>query len=307
LRYLTLEVPGAPNALTWQNIATAAQVVVRYVGLLIFPHSQTIIPPIYPIDTATDTRLIVAIVTLVGLTALAWAVRRRAPLVTFGLTWFALALAPSSILGVLAQTGSLMAEHRVYLASCGFFLAIAALVVPSMYENEKQWPLVVPRAVGAASVLGILLLLTIQRNRVWADPIRLWEEAARLAPDTPAAQLGLAQAYSMNGQCDAAQKPFSSTLELSPVSTDAYLGLADCFLRRNELQEAALILRKGESNVPDNEIRILLALASLEESAFHRPAEALQLCNQALLKQPSSIPAQDCVRRNRQNVAGAEH
>jgi hypothetical protein len=77
--------------------------------------------------------------------------------------------------------------------------------------------------------------------------------------------------------------------------------LADCFLRRNQFEEAALILRKGASSVPDNETRILLALASLEESAFHRPAEALQLCNQALLRQPDSVYAQDCVRRINQN------
>ncbi len=41
--------------------------------------------------------------------------------------WFLLLLVPSSVLVVLDQ-GEPMAEHRVYLASCGLFLAAGRVI-----------------------------------------------------------------------------------------------------------------------------------------------------------------------------------
>jgi len=297
-RYLALEVPGAESAMTWQNAATVALVAVRYVGLLILPHGQSVVPPVYPIASIRDIRLVIVLVSIVAIVVLAVRVRRQAPLATFGLTWFALALAPSSVLGLLAETGLLMAEHRVYLPGCGLFMAVAALIVPPVYRQTATLRRLVVVGGAVAATLFVLLYLTMERNRVWADPVRLWEEAARLAPDTPATHLGLGNEYLNSGQCDRAQQAYKRTIELSPISTDAYLGLASCLLGRNQVIEAYRILHEAMDNVPRGEIRIRLALAGLEESAFRRPAEAVRLCQEALAIQPRDPIAIDCVRRN---------
>ena len=297
-RYLALEVHGAESAMTWQNAATVALIAVRYLGLLILPHGQSVVPPVYPIASIWDIRLVIVLVSFVAIAVVTVRVRRHAPLATFGLIWFALALVPSSVLGLLAETGLLMAEHRVYLPSCGFFMAVAALLVPQVSRQTATLRRLVVIGGAVAATLLVLGYLTLERNQVWADPVRLWEEAARLAPDTPAAHLGLGNEYRNTGQCDRAQPAYKRTIELSPISTDAYLGLASCLLARNQMIEAYRILREAMDNVPPGEIRIRLALAGLEESEFRRPAEAVRLCQEVLAIQPRDSNALDCVRRN---------
>jgi protein O-mannosyl-transferase len=303
LRYVALEVPGAESAMTWKTAATVALVAARYVGLLVLPLGQSVVPPVYPVESIRDARLVIVLVEIVAIAVLAVKIRRRAPLATFGLVWFALALVPSSALGLLARTGLLMAEHRVYLPSSGFFMAVATLIVPRVYRHPATVRRLVAIGGAVASVLFVLVYLTMERNRVWADPVRLWEEAARLAPDTPAAHLGLGNEYLSSGQCDRAQAEYRRTIELSPISTDAYLGLASCLLQRNQMGEAYRILRDAMDDVPRDDIRIRLALAGLEESAFRRPAEAVKLCQEALAIQPGDTDALDCVRRNQGELA----
>jgi tetratricopeptide (TPR) repeat protein len=242
------------------------------------------------------------LVALSAIVTVAFKARRRAPLVTFGLIWFVLGLVPSSVLGVLAQTGLLMAEHRVYLSSCGFFMAAAAFMVTLATPDTASSRRLIPIGGAIATLVFVFLYLTIQRNRVWEDPIRLWQEAARLAPDTPAAYLGLGNEYRNSGQCEMAERAYRRTIELSPVSTDAYLGEAACLLQASRVAEAHETLRRAMTEVPPNEIRILLALASMEESSFQRPGEAVRLCQQALAIQPDSADAADCVRKSQMNA-----
>src|SRR5437867_4107694 len=59
--------------------------------------------------------------------ALSWKLRRADWVASFGMLWFLLLLVPSSALIALNQ-GEPMAEHRVYLASCGIFLTAGAAV-----------------------------------------------------------------------------------------------------------------------------------------------------------------------------------
>jgi tetratricopeptide (TPR) repeat protein len=301
-RYVALEVPGAESAFTWQNAATVAHIAVRYIWLLVAPHGQSVIPAVYPIASVWDARLILVLVALSAIVTVAFKARRRAPLVTFGLIWFVLGLVPSSVLGVLAQTGLLMAEHRVYLSSCGFFMAAAAFMVTLATPDTASSRRLIPIGGAIATLVFVFLYLTIQRNRVWEDPIRLWQEAARLAPDTPAAYLGLGNEYRNSGQCEMAERAYRRTIELSPVSTDAYLGEAACLLQASRVAEAHETLRRAMTEVPPNEIRILLALASMEESSFQRPGEAVRLCQQALAIQPDSADAADCVRKSQMNA-----
>jgi tetratricopeptide (TPR) repeat protein len=283
-------------------VATVAHVVLRYIGLLLFPRSQSLIPPVYPITSIGDPRLLLVAMCFAAIAAVALLARRRAPLVTLGILWFGFALLPTTALGLLADTGLLMAEHRVYLASCGFFLAFAALLGTPAARWVRD---VRTRAIfgaSAALVIAVLFVLTIDRNRLWANPTELWEEAARLAPDTPAAHLGLGNAYLSNGECNAAQPVYYRVIELSPRSTDAYLGLAECYLRRGQVAQARLILARGAPLVPSHDNRILLAWAGLEESALRRPDEALRLCREAARIDPQSVQAQDCIRRNERDA-----
>ena len=124
--------------------------------LLLAPVGQTIFHAIDAV-TAASMRAITAIA-LVGLTAgLAWRIRRTAWVCSFGLCWFLLLLVPGAVLTVLNQ-GEPMAEHRVYLASCGLFFAIgdAAGRATSWIDRLGTRLWVLPRAVIGLTLLSCL-------------------------------------------------------------------------------------------------------------------------------------------------------
>jgi hypothetical protein len=108
---------------------------------------------------------------LVAAVATWWLTRRRAPVVSFGIAWAALALLPVS--NVLVPTGIVLAERTLLLPSAGAMLAIAA----------GAWALVAhatpPRAPSdrflrslraACAVLVVLgVARSIERQRVWRN------------------------------------------------------------------------------------------------------------------------------------------
>jgi tetratricopeptide (TPR) repeat protein len=144
---------------------------------------------------------------------LAYRVRARAPLVSFGIAWFLLLLVPSSSILPLQ---SAIAEHRVYLASLGLFLVVAV-------GFGRLAQAVRVRSFGMRAVLyaaGVLILadlavLTLTRNAVWADPVALWREAATTAPrwDT---YMSYGNALRDAGDCESALAAYNSAIRIAP-------------------------------------------------------------------------------------------
>jgi hypothetical protein len=108
---------------------------------------------------------------------LGFRLRRSNPVIMLGLIWFLAVLAPSSSFLPLREG---MAEHRVYLASAGLFMAGASFVQRWAVRGRDRS--IYPRF-AIAAVVAVLCLLTVMRNRVWADPVALWSEATLHAED----------------------------------------------------------------------------------------------------------------------------
>ena len=300
--FLAVEHPGiapAPAYAFWSS----AHVAVRYVGLLFVPVDQTIVHVVSRITSLHDRRILEALLGL-GLSAIiALAARRRAPLVSFGIVFFYLLLVPSSALTLLSAHGQVMSEHRTYVASFGFFMAVGA-IVGSMWMGAafaRGWwrP---AAAVVFVAALAVLISLTVARNRVWRDQVSLWSDAAEKAPNTWLAVYGLAESYRATGQCRAALEPYRKAVDLQPAKPDTYLGYASCLRNVGSTLEALQVLRSGMSRAPESTV-LILALASMEERQFRNVPVALQLCQSALKISPGSDEAKSCVERNEKFLA----
>jgi tetratricopeptide (TPR) repeat protein len=134
-----------------------------------------------PLTLAGGALLVAALASALWLAARA---ARRAPRpleagVAVGVLWYFVILAPTSSVIPLNDP---MAEHRVYLANLGLFLAmvvggdalLARLLGPARGAR-------VGLALGAAVLLGLTGVL-VARNRLWHDELALWSDAARKAP-----------------------------------------------------------------------------------------------------------------------------
>ncbi|NZA28348.1 hypothetical protein H0E84_18385 [Luteimonas sp. SJ-92] len=177
-----------------------------------------------------------SIIFLVALAVIVWTMRKRAPLVSLGLTFF---LGGHLLTGTILPL-DLVYEHRNYFASFGLLLTIVPfLAVDSARSFARfRWML-----------LGLLLAgwfsLTTFTAYAWGDPLRLARDLATRNPNSPRAQYELGFTYVV----------YSHYLPSSPFVSLAYeqLELAASLPRSPILAEQALIMMSARMGSPQNE------------------------------------------------------
>jgi cytochrome c-type biogenesis protein CcmH/NrfG len=324
-RLSTLKAASAGPTAAVLNAETQAIVIWRYVRLLVWPFGQSIMHSVHRVTTVADPRAWIAVLAIALAIAIAVRIRRSHPVVAFGIVWFFVVLAPSSSVIPLREG---MAEHRVYLASAGFFMT-AAGVLQLWWRRlaDRSW---LPR-LAIAVLLVVLCLLTARRNAVWSDPVTLWAEATLHAEDMWEPHYALADSLREYGQCDAAISEYRKVVAVRPAYRDAYTNLGICLAQDGQLGEAerafrqalaidprfargytnlgALALLDGdavrardfylEALVVDHDnVLARMQLASLYEHTFHDYHAAARMCGEARLVAPATPGAVECVERN---------
>jgi hypothetical protein len=315
----------------WGNALVDLDVVRRYVSLMFLPNGQSIFHTARVVTTLANSRALFNVTWLLAVAVITWKLRRREPVVTFGIIWFLLMLVPSAILLVF-DIGEAMAEQRVYLAGCGFAMAMGA-----GFGRLREWPSRhwVPAKVLATVVLGWLLVSlaarTIVRNRIWNDPVLLWSEAVYYSPDIWVPYRGLGDALRERGDYPGAIEAYRGAVQLKPDDAATYLPLGTCLAVTNELREADEAFAKAASLSPGlveaetgrgvvarlagrrdeardrflNVIKIhpdaILPrqyLAEMYEVEYADPASALRVCREIAALAPQTEGVADCIRRN---------
>jgi protein O-mannosyl-transferase len=151
-------------------------VALQYARLLIFPaHLSADYSPDYLLVSDSITPMGVLAAWLLGVTAgTAWLARRKAPVVTFGLAWIAVALLVVS--NVVVPSGILLAERVLYLPSVG----IAILGAWLWRTATARAP--VPASAALVLVLGAGAARTLTREPVWRSDETLFPALVRDAP-----------------------------------------------------------------------------------------------------------------------------
>jgi tetratricopeptide (TPR) repeat protein len=315
----------------WHNSLVEAVAVWRYVYLLLVPVSQSLVHSVRSISSALDPAFLLSVAAYLALAAALFWWRRRLPVEVLGVCWFFLLVAQSHVIPLQEA----IAEHRIYTASGGIFLAAAGalrrLSVRVRHRPQAR------RLVASVAVLVVLVLavLTVMRNRVWADPVTLWGDAAAKAPDTWAAQYGLAEELRQVDRCEEALAPFRRAIELLPERIEPYLNAGICLAELERYDESRASFRaaleldptspKAHNNLgtlaarvgrydearghfeeaircdPAN-VRARQLLARLTELAFDDPARALELCQEIRELEPSTPGIDQCIERNRRRL-----
>ncbi|HTL05635.1 MAG TPA: tetratricopeptide repeat protein, partial [Gemmatimonadales bacterium] len=142
---------------------------------------------------------------------LAW--HRRAPAISFGIAWMAIAIFP--VHNVLVPTGIVLAERTLFLPSIGALLALGGLGAILMERASEGARLALAAAVGALLILGVARSTT--RHPVWADQFGLWYYTAnRDAPRSYRAHHALAEMYFLAGSEARAEREYRLAIEYSP-------------------------------------------------------------------------------------------
>lgn len=204
-----------------------------------------------------------SILFLSGLTASGWRLRARQPLAALGIALF---------LGCHLLTGTvlpleLIYEHRNYFASFGLLLAtipflaappsLAGLALAAKKGNHRGFvpppssliygsasavPMALPRYVLLAGLMLLWTGLTAVTAHAWGNPLRLAEELAARAPQSPRAQYELGRTYIIYSRYD----------PTSPFTRMAYAPLerAAALPESSILPEQALIFMNSRMHKP---------------------------------------------------------
>lgn len=336
-RFLTLPgILGGSAMAPVLNGMTQAIVIWRYAGLLAWPAGQSIMHGVHRVTSVLDPLSWVALVALVLASAAAVRLRKSYPVIPFGIVWFLVVLAPSSSVVPLREG---MAEHRVYLASAGIFIAVAASMNRWLARDPGSSALVRRALAGAVcAVLTMLCALTVMRNRVWSSPVALWTEASLHAEGMWEPHYALADSLREAGDCGAAVPEYQTVVTLQPAHRDAHTNLGICLAQTGKLEEAeqafrrvleidptfprgytnlgALALVAGDTTRARDYYREAIAqdsgnvlarmqLASLYEKTFHDYHAAARMCGEARLLAPSTPGVAECVERNQRLAASA--
>ena len=143
---------------------------------------------------------------------------RRRPAIAFGLLWFLLWLLPTNSLLPRYDVAN---DRQLYLALIGpawlFGLGIAA----ACHRLARRW-----LSVAATTTVGVLLAVaTLQRNHVYADEIRFWQDVVHKSPLSPRAANNLGMAYAFVCRDAEALREFERAVRLQPGYIRARINL----------------------------------------------------------------------------------
>ena len=147
-------------------------------------------------------------------------------LTAFGIFWFFIALAvESSVIPIV----DVIFEHRVYLPSVGFFMALSTAVVLAVDRLAVRRPQVAGITFIALLLVAVsLATATFMRNMVWQDETTLWQDVAAKSPDKSRPWNNLAYAYLKKHQPKKAISALIRSIDISPGHPDAWnnIGIA---------------------------------------------------------------------------------
>ena len=196
---------------------------------------------------------------------------RRLPLrpIAFGLVWFLIALAPTS----LFPLGEMENDHRMYFPFVGLMLAVVwagslLLLRGPLWEKRRSVVLA-----GLACLLLVSALGVRQRNEVWRTDETLWRDVIEKYPENGRGLASYAMALVERQQFQAAVPYLQRSVQILPQNpyNESGLGVALAALGRNAEAEPhfhrAIELRTADAGMHFYYARWLYQQARTEEAA----------------------------------------
>jgi tetratricopeptide (TPR) repeat protein len=261
------KIAGSVDVSRWDYLNTQFRVIVTYIRLLFFPVNQNLDYD-YPIYRTFFT-LPVFLSFLVLLGVFCWGIYllyrsyksdqanccwRR--LIAFGIFWFFVTL---SVESSIIPIDDVIFEHRLYLPSVGFFMAIMSGIVVIQVKLANQTKAVAKLFIPVMILVVISLSLTAYaRNMVWSDEVTLLEDVIEKSPYKARPHYSLGAAYQKQGRLDDAVKEYQTAINLNPHLVQGHYNLGVVYQKQGRLDDAiteyqtAIKLRPYQTEIHNN-------------------------------------------------------
>lgn len=219
------------------RVLNSFKLLAKYVWLTLWPKDLSVDYSFNQIHTSlywddpeplAGTVLIVAMV-VVGLLKL-----RSSPAMGWGLLFFVGCATFTS--NMLVPIGTIFAERTMYLPTVGMCLA-GAVVLHTLMGGKRPGTNPIGLLV-AVLVVGALGARTHDRNQDFKDPLTLFEEAARVSPNSARVHYQLGSLYGNARIFDKALEEFTESLRIDNQFIAAAIKMGDVNLADSQFQKA---------------------------------------------------------------------
>jgi hypothetical protein len=225
---------------------SALQLAGQYVWKLLWPAKLCAFYAFHMSTSFSDPRVITGAVALAALTLLMVVCWKRARLVSFGLIFFLLNLAP--VLYSPWMAANIFTERYLYLPSAGICWGLGWAGAKLWREtacggfaDHPSWRPRVGRPVAVISALIIVFLCTlriVRRNRDWHDNEVFYKATIAAQPDAYIMRLNLAGVYLNRDDLDDAERELVAADKLAPDYPLILNNLALLNMKRKRYNEA---------------------------------------------------------------------
>src|SRR5207245_1580287 len=224
---------------------------------------------------------------VLALTAIALALRRRAP----GLpaAWVAYIVVLLPVLGIFQSGPQIAADRYTYLAGLGWAILAGAGLL-SCWRSSRRSKTGTPATwllagIAFCVVVG-LGVLTWNQVQVWHDSEKLWSHAAGIDPRSPVGQYSWGLALAQEGKLTEAIEHYTTALRIKPGYAVAHINWGIALAQQGKPAEAIEHYRQALQLKPDSaEAHANWGLALADQGKL---AEAIDHYRQALQIKPGS-------------------
>lgn len=263
-----------------ERVLTMLGVVPHWVRLLLWPArlSAEYGPPGYPIATGLALWQLPGLLILAGVMGGAVALRRREPVVSFGILWMAVTLLPSS--NFIVPSGILLAERTLFSPSLGALIAIGALLprlVPHLRTSLTRVAVIVCFGV----LLGAGMAKSLVQSTVWRNNESLFVASVAAEPNVYRGYYMLAALLMDHNQYVNGEKAYFKAISLFERDPFVFYNLGQEYFRARQYDAAYEMYLRSYQIVPgfqDVRTRLAFALAAAGRfpEARARAQEALR-------------------------------
>jgi protein O-mannosyl-transferase len=260
------------------RLGNAILAYVRYLRVAFWPTGLAVFYP-HPGKSITLAAVAGGIVLLLAITAAVVALRRSAPFLFVGWTWFVVTLLP--VIGLVQVGNQATADRYTYIPYVGLFLAIAWGAAG--IADRVAWGRGVLRAAAIASA-GALAVTAAFQARVWKDSETLLLHAIRVTRDNDVVQNNLGNYYNTIGRPNDALPHLEEALRLRPNDPAVIVNIGHSLYLLKRYDEAGAKFSEVVRREPENDV----ALNNLARVRYLQGdiREAIRLYGAAVARKP---------------------
>ena len=253
---------------------------VIYIRQMFWPAKLAVFYP-HPEHRLRTWEISVALTALLGITAAAFALRKKAPYFITGWLWYLGMLVP--VIGLVQVGWQGHADRYTYLPQLGLYIAITWAVA----DLTASWRLQrIALGTAAVLILGVLTWITCLQTSYWRDSQTLFTHTLAVTHNNDVALNNLGILYLEKGQLDDAISKLQAAIDLRPENGPAHDNLAKALLQEGRVAEAMVHYRKFLEIEPENvEARNILGTALVQQG---RATEAIAQWQEVLAIQPDN-------------------